>query len=238
MSTRTEPLPRRRTRRRSLPLAQSRRALLPLTTAAAVAVLAWAALPLVWWTPLNVDEELTIRVSEFSFANVFHIVSTERGGGPLHFWLEHFLLGWWPSVGALRIPSLVFLCLALPASALVARRLVGEEASVGVVVLTAASPIPVLYATFGRPHTLLFAWIMWATVLALKAAQDGDRRLWAAAGAVLGLSVFVHPTAPLYAGTALAVALIWAPSDPRTVLREAWPGLLAFAFTFVPYYVR
>jgi hypothetical protein len=203
-----------------------------------VGLLVWLALPLVWWTPLNVDEELTIRVSEFSFANVFHIVSTERGGGPLHFWLEHFLLGWWPSLGSLRIPSLVFLCLALPAAALVARRLVGEEASVGVVVLTAASPIPVLYATFGRPHTLLFAWIMWATVLALKAADDGDRRLWAVAGAVLGVSVFVHPTAPLYAGTVLVVALLWAPRDPRTVLREAWPGLLAFAVTFIPYYVR
>ena len=191
-----------------------------------------------WWTPLNVDEELTIRVSEFSFGHVFHIVSTERGGGPLHFWLEHFLLGWWPSLGALRIPSLVFLLLALPAAALVARRLVGEEASIGVVVLTAASPIPVLYATFGRPHTLLFAWITWATVLALKAADDGDRRLWAAAGAALGLSVFVHPTAPLYAGTALLGALLWAPRAPRTVLREAWPGLLAFLVTFVPYYVR
>ncbi|MDX6474703.1 MAG: mannosyltransferase [Gaiellaceae bacterium] len=201
-------------------------------------LLVWLALPLVWWTPLNVDEELTIRVSEFSFANVFDIVSTQRGGGPLHFWLEHFLLRWWPALGTLRIPSLVFLCLALPAVALLVRRLVGGDASAGVVLLTAASPIPVLYATFGRPHTLLFAWIMWATVLALKAAETGSRRLWAVVGAVLGLCVFVHPTAPLYAGTALIAALIYAPRDPRAVLRQAWPGLLTFGLTFVPYYVR
>jgi hypothetical protein len=237
-SIRIARLPRRLTFRRSLPLALSRSALLPLATAAAAALLVWLALPLVWWTPLNVDEELTIRVSDFSFANVFDIVSTQRGGGPLHFWLEHYLLGWWPSVGSLRLPSLVFLCLALPAVALVVRRLVGDEASAGVVVLTAASPIPVLYATFGRPHTLLFAWIMWATVLALKAAEDGDRRLWAAAGAVLGLSVLVHPTAPLYAGTALIAALLYAPRAARTVLRQAWPGLVTFAVTFLPYYVR
>ncbi len=198
----------------------------------------WLSLPLVWWTPLNVDEELTIRVSDFSFANVFDIVSTKRGGGPLHFWLEHFLLGWWPSVGALRIPSLVFICLALPAVALLARRLVGDEASAGVVLLAAASPIPVLYATFGRPHTLLFAWLMWTTVLAVKAADTDDRRLWVAAGALLGLTVFVHPTAPLYAGTALICALVLVPRAPREVLRQAWPGLLAFAITFVPYYVR
>jgi hypothetical protein len=212
--------------------------LLLLAGVASAALLVWLALPTVWWTPLNVDEELTIRVSDFSFANVFDIVSTKRGGGPLHFWLEHFLLGWWPGLGALRIPSLIFICVALPAVALIVRRLVGDEAAAGTVLLTAASPIPVLYATFGRPHTLLFAWLMWATVLALKAADRGDRRLWAATGAVLGLAVFVHPTAPLYAGTVLIAALVYAPRPPRAVVREAWPGLLAFGLTFVPYYVR
>src|SRR3954466_15361123 len=123
MSIRTAQLQRRRIRRLSLPVGLSRRALLPLTTAASVALLLWLALPLVWWTPLNVGEELPLRVSDFSFANIFDVVSTKRGGGPLHFWLEHYLLGWWPSVGALRIPSLVFLCLALPAVAPLARRL-------------------------------------------------------------------------------------------------------------------
>jgi hypothetical protein len=213
--------------------------LLPVAaTLSSAALLVWLALPTVWWTPLNVDEELTIRVSDFSFAHVFDIVSTKRGGGPLHFWLEHFLLGWWPGLGSLRIPSLLFICLGLPAVALIARRLVGDEASAGVVLLTAASPIPVLYATFGRPHTLLFAWLMWSTLLALKAAESGDRRLWAAAGAVLGLSVFVHPTAPLYAGTALIATLLYAPRPPRAVLRQAWPGVLTFTLTFAPYYLR
>jgi 4-amino-4-deoxy-L-arabinose transferase-like glycosyltransferase len=238
-SIRTVPLPRRPRCRRSLPLALSRKGLLPVAaTLSSAALLVWLALPTVWWTPLNVDEELTIRVSDFSFANVFDIVSTKRGGGPLHFWLEHFLLGWWPGLAALRLPSLIFICLALPAVALIARRLLGDEASAGVVLLTAASPIPVLYATFGRPHTLLFAWLMWSTVLALEAAERGDRRLWAAAGAVLGLSVFVHPTAPLYAGIALVAALLYPSRAPRAVLRQAWPGLLTFALTFVPYYVR
>jgi hypothetical protein len=209
-----------------------------VATAASAALLVWLALPTVWWTPLNVDEELTLRVSDFSFANIFDIVSTKRGGGPLHFWLEHFLLRQWPSLEALRLPSLVFICIALPAVALVTRRLLGDEGAPWVVLLVAASPIPVLYATFGRPHTLLFAWLMWSTVLALRAADDGDRRLWAAAGAVLGLAVFVHPTAPLYAGTALAGALVYAPRAPRAVLRQAWPGLVAFLATFAPYYLR
>ena len=201
-------------------------------------MLVWLTLPLVWWTPLNVDEELTLRLTDFSFAHIFDVVSTKRGGGPLHFWLEHVLIGWWPGVGALRIPSLVFLIVALPAVALLVRRLLDDEASAGAVLLTAASPIPVLYATFGRPHTLLFAWLMWSTVLALKAADEGNRKLWALAGAALGLSVFVHPTAPLYALTAFAAALVYAPRSPRQLVREAWPGAATLFVTFVPYYVR
>jgi len=192
----------------------------------------------VWWTPLNVDEELTLRVAQFSFRNVFHIVSTERGGGPVHFWLEHFLQGWWPGLEALRVPSIVFACLAIPAVALIARELIGDEGGAGVVLLLAASPIPVLYATFGRPHTLLFAWLMWGTVLALRAGRDGSRGRWVVAGVVLGLTVFVHPTAPLYALTAYAAAVVLVPRSPRSVFRETWPGAVALLLAFVPYYLR
>jgi Dolichyl-phosphate-mannose-protein mannosyltransferase len=192
----------------------------------------------VWWSPLNVDEELTLRVAQFSFPHIFHIVSTERGGGPLHFWLEHFLQQWWPGLPSLRVPSLIFLCAALPAVGLVARELVGVEGAAAVVLLTAVSPIPVSYAAFGRPHTLLFAWVMWGTVLALRAAREAGRAWWVAAGAVLGSAVFVHPTAPLYALTAFGVALVYAPRRPAILLREAWPGVAALLVTFLPYYVK
>jgi len=101
-----------------------------------------------------------------------------------------------------------------------------------------SSDLPVLYATFGRPHTLLFAWLMWSTALALKAADERDRLLWAGAGALLGLSVFVHPTAPLYALTAFAAAFAYAPGSLRSKIRTAWPGAAAVLVTFVPYYVK
>ena len=132
----------------------------------------------VWWSPLNVDEELTLRVAQFSFGHAFDVVSTQRGGGPLHFWLEHFLQHWRPGLESLRVPSLVFACLALPAVALLVRELIGDTGASGVVLLTALAPIAVLYATFGRPHTLLFAWLQWGTVLGLRAARDGRRGWW------------------------------------------------------------
>lgn len=192
----------------------------------------------IWWTPLNVDEELTLRVAQFSFVHVFHIVSDQRGGGPLHFWLEHFVLGRWPGLPGLRVPSMIFGCIGLAGAAVVALQLAGAETSAGVVLLTALSPIPVLYATFGRPHTMLFAWLMWGTVLVLRAARSGSRGWWIAGGAELGLSVFVHPTAPLYALTAFAAAVLWAPRPWRALVREAWPGAVALLVAFLPYYVK
>src|SRR5581483_11549333 len=80
--------------------------------------------------------------------------------------------------------------------------------------------------------------LMWATVLALRAADHRDRRLWIAAGAALGLSVFVHPTAPLYAITAFGAALLYAPGTVRERIAVAWPGAVALLLTFVPYYVK
>jgi hypothetical protein len=55
---------------------------------------------------------------------------------------------------------------------------------------------------------------------------------------VLGLTVFVHPTAPLYALTAYAAAVAFVPRSLRSVLRETWPGALALLVAFVPYYLR
>jgi len=176
-------------------------------------------------------------MGQYSFGHIFHIVSTQRGGGPFHFWLEHFLLGWWPGLNALRVPSLVFFCLALAGAAVAVRELAGREIAAGVVLLLAASPVPESYATFGRPHTMLFAWLMWATVLVLRAVRTGGRWWWAAGGFALGTSVFVHPTAPLYALVAFGAALLLVPRPPRAVVREAWPGAVALVVGFLPYYL-
>src|SRR5690348_9813114 len=131
-STPTRPLPRRPSSRRW----PSPQLVLPVATLAAAALLVAESVQTVWWTPLNVDEELTLRVADFSFGHVFHIVSTQRGGGPLHFWLEHFLQQWRPGLESLRVPSLVFACLALPAVALIVRELIGDTDASGVVLLT------------------------------------------------------------------------------------------------------
>jgi len=199
-------------------------------TAAAVvlaAVLSWRAIDR---APLNVDEELTRRIASGPFGSIFSTVVNQRGGGPLHFWLIHVTLQWPSGLTGLRTPSLVFFLLALPAVALVARELAGPAEAAATVLLTACAPLAVTYATFARPHTLLFAWISWGTYAALRAARTDDRAWWIAGGAILGTAVFTHPTAPIYELAAFLAALAFAPQP-----RRAWPGAAALFVTTVPY---
>jgi hypothetical protein len=181
-------------------------------------------------SPLNVDEELTIRVAENGFGRIFHIV-VDRGGGPFHFWLIHLTTSWPAGLTGLRLPSIVFMLAAVPAIALVAEELGGRAAAAGTVLLLATSPLAISYTSFARPHSMLLAWLMWGTALGLRAARGDDRRLWIVSGGILGSSVFVHPTAPLYAVTAFGTMLVYARRPVR-----AWPGAVAFAVALVPYY--
>jgi hypothetical protein len=181
-------------------------------------------------SPLNVDEELTLRIGRGAFGSIFGIVKG-RGGGPFHFWLEHLTTAWPGGLAGLRVPSIVFMLVALPAIALIADELAGRAEAAVTVLLVGSAPLAISYSSFGRPHTMLLAWIAWGTALALRAARRGDTRLWVAGGAVLGSSIFVHPTAPLYAITAFGAAVVYA----RRRL-AAWPGAVAFAVTLFPYY--
>jgi 4-amino-4-deoxy-L-arabinose transferase-like glycosyltransferase len=133
---------------------------------------------------------------------------------------------------------MIFFALTLPAVALIALELAGAAAAAAAVLLTAVSPLAISYSTFGRPHALLLAWIEWGTWLGLRAARRGRRGDWILVGAVLGSSVFVHPTAPVYSLTAFAAVLLYTPRPPRALAREAWPGVLALGITFVPYYLK
>ena len=206
-----------------------KKALVAATLVAGAIVLALA-LRATFRAPLNVDEELTLRIARESFGSIFDIVRG-RGGGPFHFWLEHLTMGRPGGLAGLRIPSIVFMLAALAAVALIAEELAGRVEAAASVLLLASAPLAISYSSFGRPHSMLLAWITWGTLLGLRAAHRTDTKLWIAAGAVLGSSIFVHPTAPLYAVTAFGTAVVYA----RRPLR-AWPGAIALAVTLIPYY--
>ena len=208
---------------------------LATATIAAAALAVALSVQAIYRAPLNVDEELTRRIASGRFGSIFSIVANQRGGGPLHFWLIHLTLQWPGGLIGLRAPSLVFFLLALPAVALAARELAGTWPAVVTVVLTACAPLAISYDTFGRPHSLLLAWISWGTYAALRAARTGERRTWIVAGLALGTAIYSHPTAPIYELSGFVAALALVPGSWRDVVRQAWPGAAALAVTTLPY---
>jgi hypothetical protein len=210
---------------------------LAAATVAAAALAIALSVQAIYRAPLNVDEELTRRIASGRFGSIFSIVASQRGGGPLHFWLIHLTLQWPGGLIGLRAPSLVFFVLALPAVALAARQLAGTKAAVVTVLLTACAPLAIAYDTFGRPHSLLLGWISWGTFAAFHAARTGSRRAWIVAGAALGTAIYSHPTAPVYELSAFVAALALVRGTWRDVVRQAWPGAVALAVTTVPYEV-
>jgi hypothetical protein len=203
---------------------------------AALAALA-VAMPAVWWERLHEDEVVVLTIAPHAFGAILDEVFAERGGAPAHFFVEHVLLAWPGGVEGLRLPSLVFFLLALPAAGLVAERLVDRTAALVLVPTLAIAPLAVELATFGRMYSLFLAVTLWATYLALVAADRGRPMIWAAAGAALGLLVYVHPIAPLYAGIALVSALVYGWKGPRTMLRSAWPAPAAALLVSLPYFL-
>ncbi len=191
-----------------------------------------ATLPAVWWEPLHVDEWVTLSIAPSSYRSIVHEIAVHKGGGPVHFFLEHLFLGWPGGIEGLRLPSLIAFAAALPGAGLLARELAGPRESLLTPALLALAPLAVALATFGRMYSLLLAAFLWFTVAGVRAARSGGWKLYAAAGG-LGALVYVHPIAPLYAAPALAGALLIARAPPKPAL---WAGA-AFFLAGLPYWL-
>ncbi len=208
-----------------------------LTLAAAGTLAVAAALPAVWWEPLHVDEAVTLTLAPLGFGEIVDTVFVEKGGAPLHFFIEHALLEWPGGLEGLRLPSLVFFLLALPAAALVGRELAGEwEAAVGTLLL-ALAPLGLSLATFGRMYALFLAGVLWATWGALLAAKSDRWAAWALAGAAAGLLVYVHPVAPPYIALVLSTGILVARASLRDLAIRAGIAAGAAVIAGLPYYL-
>ena len=203
----------------------------------AAAIALALALPAVWWEPLHADEIVTQAFARGSPADIVQNVFVERGGAPLHFLVERATLVWPDGLLGLRVPSIVFFLIALPAAGLVARLLVDARAAVLLPLALACAPLAVELSTFGRMYSLLLAATLWSTALALWAARRGGLLAWTLCGVGAGLLVYVHPVALLYSALVVLTGLLCATAPPGRLLRTAWAAPVALAAVQVPYYL-
>lgn len=141
-------------------------------------------------TPLWLDEALSVNLASLPPAELFSALRHD-GHPPLYYLVLH---GWMAVVGdgdvAVRSLSGVFAVAALPLTWVVARRRGGPTAAALALVVTAASPYAVRYATETRMYSLvmlevLVGWLLVDDLLAGRGARWRAPALAATCGALV-----------------------------------------------------
>jgi 4-amino-4-deoxy-L-arabinose transferase-like glycosyltransferase len=141
------------------------------------------------------------------------------------------------SLLVLRIPSALAAGLTVLLTGRLARELGGGHRAQAIAAACAAVGVIVLF-TGHLLSTSTFDLLAWTTVtwLVVRAVRTGDRRLWLAAGVVLGLGLLNKPLPGFLALGLLAGLLI---SGPRRLLRDpyVWGGAAIALALFSPWIV-
>jgi mannosyltransferase len=150
---------------------------------------------------LWVDESFTARAVHFSFVEDFT--------GQYH-WLYYSLMRPWAfyagtSEAALRFPSVLGAMLACGFLVLLAHKLFDSRVALLSGLFLATSPFVVKWSQQARGYTLLLALGLLATLLLLRALEQGSRGAWVLYGLAFALVLVWHPVGGLLLAPAHAV---------------------------------
>ncbi|WP_330339643.1 glycosyltransferase family 39 protein [Streptomyces sp. NBC_00557] len=144
------------------------------------------------------DEAVSFQVGRRTVPQIWRLLHDVDAVHGLYYLLVHAVLTVHPGEVALRLPSV---CAAAVTAALVAAlgtRLLRPRAGLWAGLLYALTPMAGHYAQEGRSYALVAAGATGATLLFVRAVEEGSRaRAWAAYGAVLALTCWLHEFAVL-----------------------------------------
>jgi hypothetical protein len=180
---------------------------------------------------LNPDEGVGFSLAAWPTWSAFWRELAENAHPPLYYALVRLWgrLALGPIV--LRLPSLLFGCLAIHALFLLGRRLGGLRVGLVAAALAAASPGLVVHARLIRPYTLLVALLAYALVAWLRYLETRRGRDLALGAALLLLATLTHYSALILAG---GLALVLAGLLARGALPRREAPRLAAALGVVP----
>lgn len=143
------------------------------------------------------DEAVSLQVGRRTVPQIWLLLHDVDAVHGLYYLLMHAVLAVHPGEVVLRLPSV---CAAAVTAALVAAlgtRLARPRVGLWAGLLYAVAPMAGHYAQEGRSYALVAAGATGATLLLVRAVQRGSSRSWAAYGAVLGLTCWLHEFAVL-----------------------------------------
>jgi hypothetical protein len=184
------------------------------------------------WPP-HEDETLALFVGRDSLGGVFHHVTRDRGGAPLHFVLAwgvaHLELG----LTGLRVVSAAFAVASLPLVALLGRRLDGAAAGLLCTLLVATSWAFLFHGVYGRMYSLVL-FLSTLTFLAfLRALDESTVTRWALWALAMLATISAHPYGALVLGAQGVFVLI----ERRDRLRPATIAVAVLVVAAIPFWL-
>jgi mannosyltransferase len=181
------------------------------------------------------DEGYTITGSQRPVSAIFALIQHQDAFHALYLLLMHPVIAvFGRSEVALRVPSLIAMCLAVGLTAALGRRLAQASGLprapvVGLLagLLLAGLPVTTRYAQEGRPYALTMLFAVLATYLLVVAVARGGWRWWALYGAALLVTGLFDLAAVLLAGThglSLLMARRGRPADGAPAAATASPA--------------
>ncbi|MEU5598091.1 glycosyltransferase family 39 protein [Streptomyces sp. NPDC020298] len=156
------------------------------------------------------DEAVTFQVARRTVPQIWRLLHGVDAVHGLYYLLMHAVLALHPGEVLLRLPSVCAAALATGLVAALGTRLARPRVGLWAGLLYAVTPMVGHYAQEGRSYALVAAGAAGATLLLVRAVQDGGRTWWAY-GTVLGVTCWLHELAVLlllaHAGT-LALARV------------------------------
>ena len=189
------------------------------------------------------DEAATISGSQRSFGEILTMMGNEDAvHGPYYLLMHPVVAIGGISATALRLPSLIAMCLAAGLTAALARRLAASfglpgAQAVGLIagLALAAVPLTTRYAQEARPYALATLFAVLATYLLVRAAAEPRPARWALYSAALLLTGLFNLFAVLVA-VAHGVSLAWglAARDRVSAFRGWLMACVAAAILLAP----
>ncbi|MEU4925849.1 glycosyltransferase family 39 protein [Streptomyces yokosukanensis] len=162
------------------------------------------------------DEAVSFQAGRRTVPQIWLLLHDVDAVHGLYYLLMHAVLAVHPGEVVLRLPSVCAAALTAALVAALGTRLVRPRVGLWAGLLYAVAPMAGHYAQEGRSYALVAAGATGATLLFVRAAQDGSRGGWWPYGAVLGLTCWLHEFAVLllcaHAGSlalARAGARVW-----------------------------
>ncbi len=185
---------------------------------------------------LWLDEALTVNIARLPLDQIPEALRHD-GAPPLYYVLLH---GWMRVFGtselAVRALSGVFAVAALPLTWALARRIAGSRVAWAAVLMVAASPFSIRYATEARMYSLVVVLVLIGALALVELLDRSSQRAAVVLGLCAGLLLYTHYWSIYLLGTVGALLAVQSVRGPGPAgARRAVAAMAAGCLLFLPW---